>query len=1288
MRFSASFRWFLYLLCGLFLFVWIAGEAHFYFGQPETNSRDALIEQALSGAVQTFEDREQEFLNATRRLVSSIEPLLAEGAPAGRVYNRLLNESAFRGVSVFKEREAFTWIGNPVPYLPAPEAGPAFVDVRQSGYIIYFVGQITFYDAGGTRYDVVTSRLIRRSGASPQLLTQQYDVTREWAAEQAYPVHFRFFDSSAAPVGGRQRSLHTSSVDSVGQVTASTADMPALQRSWQRDKILFRHLLAGLFKISFFFGAVYGLHRSALPLKGLYLLLLSAGVWSSFRISRLPAKLAEQAGLSFDAGLLLLLLSDAVFISVLGLGAWHLIKAIKSDSAGPNAARLSQFYRSLHRPILYLFPGGLATGGGGAWMVCSLFRTVQQAETEVLALKILPGFSSWMVYISSLLLFSAYLALLFVMARLLADRDFSQVWLARMLYVLGIAGGILLFIALEEAPVPPRLWILFTGLSAAFFGLFLLRSLQWKRIIALSRPRLITVLVFMSMLLVLPVFVGAEREKENEIMYRMAVNYSVTDPGKARQISLELIDRLLIEGVLLEVQEVEATPSFPVQASARFRQQVDQQIDDAWRSYTILSFLLDGRLNIIADYGSPPSFSERFSTSFHDEVRRFIRESLQRPFARLPIVESDNRFRGFPVFIKGLQSIPSDFPSQPSWLVTFVLVEGKSFGRPIHDALAFHERDQESRNRYVATRYRDRVKVASDASPAGRVLPQRYRLPASYLPPADTSTVVHQRGGEVPMRKLVYEYDERTHVAVSVRDYTWQHYVFSGFRFFVALLVLCLLVYRLFRVFEFQDGSLKLYKKEKRQRLQDRILDSYLIATLLFLVALAFVTEYIVARQNVRITEQELSRSLSAAEQQLREPAASVSSLPLQNQQDMDLMVYEQRRLRATTTPELFRLELLSEYMPFRAYQKLHEQHQNTSFERVSIGTLPVMMGFRALLSGDQVNRVIAIPAYTRAASYEQEFLQTTTYLISFYIIIFLFFTGLAWVVARNLTQPLEAFKTGLRHISTGELNTKIPVSSNDEIGELALAYNQMLDDLVSLRKELARAEREAAWSEMARQVAHEIKNPLTPMKLSIQHLQRQIHSGARSMEELKPAIERLSAMLVKQIDSLNTIASDFSAFAKPMSGPQTQIRLQELLANVLQLFQHHEHITLTTRFEAPDAVVAGTEDELRRVFINLITNAVEAMPAGGNLKVELLAHPPGKTLCVSVSDTGGGIDAAIQEHIFTPNFSTKTSGTGLGLAISKKIVEAHGGRIQFSSTPGNGSRFDVVLPLHPGSAG
>lgn len=1289
-----SSKWYLYLFSGISLFIWIAGEAHFYFGEPEPGDRDQLIEQALSGAAQTFEAEEQAFINETRQLVSSIEPIIRDGGSAIRVHNRLLNETGFRGVSVFKERSPFTWIGNSVPYLPAPDQGPVYVDVHRSGYIIYFVGQITFYDDDGIRYDVVSSRLIRRSGASPQLLTQQYDVTREWAGEQLYPVNFHFLDAGIAPLGGRQRSLSTTSVDSVGLVTASTADMPALRRSWQQDKMLFRQILLISFLLSCFTVLVLFFHRKGTRTGGLCLMLISAGTWGLLHISRLASGTMEQTGLSSDAGLQIILFMNAVFISVIAVGAWHWISAPRTDKEHLSAASDGEKKRSalLSRFTgpgeLNILMGGLLMGGGGAWILCNLFLVTEKTEANVLALKIFPEFQSWFVYISSFLLFSAYFALLFINARLLLSHQKNRI-LAGIFLLLSTTAGILLFLAFDEFDIPPKTWGSFLALSLIFFILFMIPGFSWARIKTLSRPRLVAIMVFASMLISLPVFVGAEREKEDATMFRMAVNYAASDSQKAREISIELMDRLLREGVLSEVQEVEAAPSLPLQTRARFRQQVDRQIDENWRPYTILSFLLDGRLNIIADYGSPSSFSERFSSSFHDEVRRFIRDSLQRPFARLPIIESDERFRGFPVFIKGLQSIPSDYPTQPSWLVTFVLVEGKSFGRPIHDALAFHERDQENRNRYVATRYQNRVKVASDAAPSAPVLQQLYRLPESVIPATGDSVNVYSRSvEEMHVRELVYRFDEQTHVAVTVRDYSWLHYIFSGFRYFVALLVLCLLIYQLFKIFSYRSRVSQPQKKQKPQRLQDKILDSYLIATLLFLVALTFVTEYIVARQNVRITEQELFRNLSAVEKRLddrlRLQYPDGGRQPLPGLQDVDMMVYEDSQLLTTTTPELFRLQLMSHYLPFRAHQRIHEEHHTTVFEPVNIGTLPVIMGFRALLDDGQARRILAMPAYTRSASYEQEFLQTTTYLIAFYIIIFLFFTGLAWIVARNLTQPLAAFKTGLRQISTGELNTKIPVSSNDEIGELARAYNQMLDDLVALRGELAKVERETAWSEMARQVAHEIKNPLTPMKLSIQHLQRQMHTGARSMEELKPSIERLTEMLVKQIDSLNKIASDFSAFAKPMNGTQIRVELETMLSDILRLFEHHDHISISTSFENTPVFVMGIEDELRRVFINLITNAIEAMPEGGSLSLLLELQQEQQQVNVSVIDTGNGIDGDIQDRIFTPNFSTKTSGTGLGLAISKKIIEAHGGSILFSSSGGNGTRFDVVLPHRP----
>ncbi|MCH8558709.1 MAG: HAMP domain-containing protein [Balneolia bacterium] len=1254
------------VIFGLLALIWVAGETHFYFGKPDIDEREKLTQQALEGAVNTFRDVEQDMIADTRRLRDIIQPLLGTDPDPTRIYNRIAAEKDFRGITVFRNTRQFAWTGNPITYLPALDTGDVYISVQQSGFVVYFVCQITFEGEDGTRYDIVSTRLIRRSGASPDLLTQQYDITRSWADRQVYPVNFRFFDINMAPVTARQVPLHTTSRDSVGFVTVSTADFPALERRWDRNMIWFRWCVvtAGIFIL---FGmSVLMLRRLARG--GLFRPLLPAAftlaIWLVLRQLEIPFPRLISESVGFTLSYQLLLLFDSVFIVFSALFVVEYLRRQTAENSG-----------LLSGTVILL----LAVGAGvaGAWAQMRLFDTIYTTQTGVIALRVFPALSTWIVYASSLLMLGSFISLLYMLSRS-AIRQFDKPFFALLLLIPGLATGIGIVIYFDSASVPAALWVKFALLSILLVLLLGSARLNSLMLVAPVRPRAIAFTVFFAMILALPVYFDAEMKKENDNMLRMAVNYVTADEGEAEQITRQLIQSLLEEGVISQVQTVEASPSFPIQAAAQFRQQVSRQIDPDWGSYTILSFLLDGRLNIIADYGSQTSFTERFSTSFHDEVRSFIRQSLQRPFARLPIVESDNTFQGFPVFIKGLQSIPSDFPTQPSWLVTFVLVEGHSFGRPINDALAFHERERESWNRYVITQYRNNFKVSSTAALRTPVMSQYHILNDSRRPTAEQPTMVKRYGGQTPYRQLLHRYDDETTVMVTVRDTTMLNYIFTGFRFFVALLIICLIIYQLRKLYRTGTGS---ERERQSQRFQDRILDSYLIATLLFMIALAFITEYIVGLQNTRIAEQELYRNLSAVESRLddhlmRAPRSSAIQL-----EDVDIMVFEDGQLTLTTAPEIFRLQLISDFIPFQAYNEIFNENRTTVFQPFRIGDLSVLMGFRAVFRNGQVERVLGIPAYTRSAIYEEEFLQTTTYLIAFYIIIFIFFTAIAYVVSRKLTQPLAEFESGLKRISSGNMDTTIPVTTNDEIGELARAYNQMVADLRNLRAELAEAERDAAWSEMARQIAHEIKNPLTPMKLSIQHLQRQMEIGDRSMDELRPAITKLTGMLVNQIESLNRIASDFSAFAKPLTGKQEKADLNQLISSTLPLFEHHQDVELHFAASPDPAWVHGVSDEIKRVLINLIKNGIEAMPEGGTIKITIKGNS-GKHH-VYISDSGDGIEATLQEKIFTPNFSTKTSGTGLGLAICKKIMEAHEGQINFSSSTKSGTTFELVFPAH-----
>jgi nitrogen fixation/metabolism regulation signal transduction histidine kinase len=309
-----------------------------------------------------------------------------------------------------------------------------------------------------------------------------------------------------------------------------------------------------------------------------------------------------------------------------------------------------------------------------------------------------------------------------------------------------------------------------------------------------------------------------------------------------------------------------------------------------------------------------------------------------------------------------------------------------------------------------------------------------------------------------------------------------------------------------------------------------------------------------------------------------------------------------------------------------------------------------------------------------------ESLLKTVSYLIAVYVFVFGIFIVLAYFISTYLADPLKRLLQGLRRISSGRLDTIVPVTTQDEIGELANAYNFMIFRLKDLQKELAEAERQAAWSEMARQIAHEIKNPLTPMKLSLQHLQRLVLLQDEQDENLKPAFERISKTLIQQIDSLSSIAADFSKFAQPQSEPFTEQNLNDLLLEINDLYQHDRFIKINVDLSDNPLIIQGIGDDLKRVFINLMKNSIEAMENGGIIIVR--TYPYKDQAFVEFADTGSGIPVEIQSRVFQPNFSTKSSGTGIGLAICKKIVDAHGGSISFASVPKSGTTFTLSFPL------
>jgi nitrogen fixation/metabolism regulation signal transduction histidine kinase len=267
-----------------------------------------------------------------------------------------------------------------------------------------------------------------------------------------------------------------------------------------------------------------------------------------------------------------------------------------------------------------------------------------------------------------------------------------------------------------------------------------------------------------------------------------------------------------------------------------------------------------------------------------------------------------------------------------------------------------------------------------------------------------------------------------------------------------------------------------------------------------------------------------------------------------------------------------------------------------------------------------------------------------------------------------------------MRDINLQKINQEIQWNRKDEIGELVNEYNKMVHKLDESAEILAKSEREGAWRQMAKQVAHEIKNPLTPMKLSIQYLQKAIDNNSPQVKELTASVART---LIEQIDHLSKIASDFSQFANIGNQKNEVFDLHEVLYSLASLYDPMENLSFSWEPVHQKVMMFADKTQLNRLFTNLMQNAIEAPENQHERTIEVKEHVNGENIVVSIRDNGGGIPAQTRDKIFMPNFTTKSSGTGLGLAMSKSIAEQTHGDIWFETVDGEGTTFFVKLPLY-----
>jgi signal transduction histidine kinase len=395
---------------------------------------------------------------------------------------------------------------------------------------------------------------------------------------------------------------------------------------------------------------------------------------------------------------------------------------------------------------------------------------------------------------------------------------------------------------------------------------------------------------------------------------------------------------------------------------------------------------------------------------------------------------------------------------------------------------------------------------------------------------------------------------------------------------------------------------------------------------------------------------------------------------------DINLFDLEGRKI-ASSRNRIFDEGLISPLMHPEAYKVLTESEELLFIQNEAIGNykyLSAYIPFRN--SNNQIIAYLNLPYFARQSEIQKEISTFLVALVNIYLLFFVIGIILTLLISRNISKPLEIIRSGMGQLKLGKLNKKISWNKKDEIGSLIFEYNRMIDELSESANLLAKSERESAWREMAKQVAHEIKNPLTPMKLSVQFLKK-------SWDEKNPdwgeRLKHFSTTIIDQIDTLSEIASAFSDFAKMPKQKVEPIELNDKIKKLVGLFKEHENIKIQFESEIEKCFIIADKNQILRVFNNLIKNSIQAIGRNENGLVIIKLNRQNEKIIISVNDNGMGIPIERSDKVFSPSFTTKTGGMGLGLSIVKSIVIETGGKIWFESEINKGTSFYVEFPIY-----
>ena len=392
-----------------------------------------------------------------------------------------------------------------------------------------------------------------------------------------------------------------------------------------------------------------------------------------------------------------------------------------------------------------------------------------------------------------------------------------------------------------------------------------------------------------------------------------------------------------------------------------------------------------------------------------------------------------------------------------------------------------------------------------------------------------------------------------------------------------------------------------------------------------------------------------------------------------------DFNLYVGDQLQASSRPELYDVGILDKRLSGLAYANTMLKGKRFYLQTENIGSYQYVVGYRSLVTDDgRIVGIVAVPTLYRVEEVEEEVARRNALIFGIYAVVVFLIVLIATTFANRIAAPIHRLTLATKRVARGDLDVTVGAQTADgEIGELITSFEMMTRDLARSREALVKIERELAWKEMARQVAHEIKNPLTPMKLSIQHLRQTYKDKVPNFDAV---FDQVSRTIIEQIDTLSRIAGEFARFGRMPKPSLESVDVNAVVREAIVLFDQDPHVEFELSLEQHLPSVKSDREELRRAFINIVRNGIQAMNNAGRMTIRSWIEE-GRVM-IAFRDYGTGMSEEVREKLFQPNFSTKTDGMGLGLAITKKSIDDVGGSITAESMPGKGTTVTISIPI------